>query len=99
MAIFFKNTILSEDDSLYSIKDFDKIIEVLKNLEKTGTLERMTGNCIGACEMLGIYLQELGIKSYTAETPVLIDISIGYTLPSNHPTVVERLNGGDSLES
>ena len=38
----------------------------------------MTGNCIGACEMLGLFLQQEGIKSYTAECQVFIKSENSY---------------------
>jgi hypothetical protein len=78
MAIKIDELILTEDKSLLDIKHFDKVLSVLKSFKDTGTLARMSGNCIGACEMLGIFFQEQGIKTYTTEVQVFIKNGSNY---------------------
>jgi hypothetical protein len=84
MAIKFDNIIISEDDSLQDIRGFSKVVAVITSLYKSGMIERMSGNCIGATDIVGNMLYQKGIKSYVTECQVTIDnpesgtVLIGY---------------------
>jgi hypothetical protein len=78
MAIKLGELLITEDESLRHLKDFDKVLEVLGSFKDTGTLARMSGNCIGACEMLGIFFQEKDIRTYTAEAQVFVKRGSNY---------------------
>ncbi len=73
MAIKIDNIIISEDDSLESVKGFSILKSVLASLHRSGVLGRMSGNCIGATDIVGNMLYQKGIKSYVTECHANVD--------------------------
>jgi len=81
MSIKVDNIIISEDDSLELVKGFSTLKSTLASLHRSGVLSRMSGNCIGATDIVGNMLYQKGIKSYVTECHANIDSSeFGATL-------------------
>jgi hypothetical protein len=79
MSIKINNMILSHDDSLETVQEFYSVKKLIKNLQEGGLLQRMSGNCIGSCEIIGNMLYQKGIKSYMIETQLTLTNSDGDT--------------------
>lgn len=80
MAIKINDIVISQDDSLFKKNEFLTILNILKKLHDNGILERMSGNCIGSCEIIGNLLYQKGIKSYMIECQLSVDSINGTTL-------------------
>jgi len=79
MAVKINDIIISNDDTLNSIENFEIIKSTIKSLITSGLISRMSGNCIGACEIIGNMLYQKGIKSYMIETQLTLTAPTGDT--------------------
>jgi hypothetical protein len=79
MAIKINDIIISTDDTLEYLENFSILKNVIKTLIDSSLLQRMSGNCIGACEIIGNMLYQKGIKSYMIETQLTLASSEGDT--------------------
>jgi hypothetical protein len=97
MSIKLGNLVISKDDTLSEVDGFSKLLSVISSLHQSGLLPRMSGNCVGAVDILGNMLYQRGIKSYVVECQVSVDSPvvgvslIGYdnflTTDSSNPQV------------
>lgn len=77
MAIKINDFVISNDDSLEKLSEFHIVKNIIKTLLDSGMLTRMSGNCIGSCEIIGNMLYQKGIKSYMIETQLTVSNNSG----------------------
>lgn len=64
------NKALMSDEDWHKTEQYKKIQTVMNNLVQTGMIERFSGNCIGASDLIQNYLNDVGIHSKLVEVKV-----------------------------
>lgn len=64
--------VLSTTETVRRHQYFAKLREVFHNLQKTGTAEKLTGNCVAACDILQNLLMQVGIPTRLVEVQLTI---------------------------
>lgn len=61
-----------ETDDIKDLEEYNIIKSIVQEMRRSGILERMQGNCVGACELLSSMLLHQGIESKIVECYVSI---------------------------
>lgn len=61
-----------ETDDIKNLEEYDTIKSIVLEMRRSGILERLQGNCVGACELLSSMLLHQGIEAKIVECYVSI---------------------------
>lgn len=61
-----------ETDDIKNLEEYNSIKSIVSEMHRSGILERLQGNCVGACELLSSMLLHQGIDSKIVECYVSI---------------------------
>jgi hypothetical protein len=64
--------VLTKSDQVRRHQYFGKLTEIFHNLQKTGTADKLTGNCVAACDILQNLLMQVGIPTRLVEVQLTI---------------------------